>query len=73
MTYWPGDQNNPARIIFTTGHTMVGLNAKTGKLDPGFGKEGVVDLVVGYSGVPTIFRNLVMLGASVLARTGFGC
>src|ERR1700758_1100857 len=31
VTYWPGDQNNPPRIIFTTGHFMVGLNAKTGK------------------------------------------
>ena len=40
VTYWPGDQNNPPRIIFTTGHMMMALNAKTGKVDPGFGKEG---------------------------------
>ena len=44
---------------------MLGLNAKTGKLDPGFGREGIVDLTVGYSGTPTIFRNLIILGASV--------
>src|SRR6202035_4534334 len=37
VAYWPGDQDNPARILFTAGHKMVGLNAKTGKLDPGFG------------------------------------
>ena len=36
VTYWPGDRNNQPRIVFTTGHMMVGLNAKTGKLDPGF-------------------------------------
>jgi quinoprotein glucose dehydrogenase len=41
------------------------LNARTGKIDPGFGKEGAVDLSVGYTGVPTIFKNVVLLGAAV--------
>ena len=40
VSYWPGDRNNPPRIIFTTGHKMMALNANTGKVDPGFGKEG---------------------------------
>jgi glucose dehydrogenase len=66
VAYWPGDKQNPPRIIFTAGRNLIALNAGTGKIDPGFGNEGVVDMVVGYSGVPTIFRNLVMVGASVL-------
>jgi quinoprotein glucose dehydrogenase len=66
VSYWPGDKQNPPRIIFAAGRNLIALNASTGKLDPGFGKEGVVDMVVGYSGVPTVFRNLVMVGASVL-------
>lgn len=66
VAYWPGDKQNPPRIIFTAGRNLIALNATTGKIDPGFGKEGVVDMVVGYGGVPTIFRNLVMVGASVL-------
>jgi len=66
VAYWPGDKQNPPRIIFTAGRNLIALNATTGKIDPGFGKEGVVDMVVGYSGVPTVFRNLVMVGASVL-------
>jgi quinoprotein glucose dehydrogenase len=66
VAYWPGDKQNPPRIIFTAGRNLMALNANTGKLDPGFGKEGIVDMVVGYSGVPTIFKNLVMVGASVL-------
>ncbi|HTT60933.1 MAG TPA: hypothetical protein VMG35_03800, partial [Bryobacteraceae bacterium] len=40
VAYWPGDRNNPPRIIFTAGTKMIGLNAKTGKIDPGFGREG---------------------------------
>lgn len=64
--YWPGDGDNPPRILFTSGLNLIALNANTGKLDPGFGKEGVVNMVVGYGGVPTIFRNVVMVGASGL-------
>src|SRR6266853_6890318 len=37
VAYWPGDRNNPPRIIFTTARKMVALNARTGKIDPGFG------------------------------------
>jgi glucose dehydrogenase len=66
VAYWPGDKQNPPRIIFTSGRNLIALNAATGKIDPGFGKEGMVDMVIGYSGVPTVFRNLVMVGASVL-------
>ena len=66
VSWWPGDKDNPPRIIFTSGNNLIALNANTGKIDPGFGKEGVVDMVVGYSGVPTIFKNTVMVGASVL-------
>src|SRR5271163_2618050 len=49
VAYWPGDRNNPPRIIFTTGSKMMALNAKTGTLDPGFGKEGEVDTVIPYN------------------------
>lgn len=64
VAYWPGDRTNPPRIIFTAGSRMIGLNANTGKLDPGFGNEGEVDMTVGYSSVPTVFRNMVMVGAN---------
>ena len=65
VTYWPGDKDNPPRIIFTTGHMMVGLNAKTGKIDPGFGKEGQVDLVIPYNSPPTVYKNMLLVGANV--------
>lgn len=69
VSYWPGDKDNPPRIIFTSGNNLIALNANTGKLDPGFGKEGTVDMVIGYGGVPTIFRNLVMVGANSSENT----
>jgi glucose dehydrogenase len=72
VAYWPGDRENPARIIFTSGHLMFGLNASTGKVDPGFGKEGQVDLVVGYNAPPTVFRNLLFVGANAPEQPAVG-
>jgi quinoprotein glucose dehydrogenase len=66
VAYWPGDRNNPARVIFTSGRNLYAVNAATGKLDPGFGKEGVTDMVTGYGGVPTIVGNTIMVGAATL-------
>ncbi len=64
VSYWPGDRSNPARIIFTTARKMVALNAKTGKVDPGFGREGEVALTVPYDGAPTIYKNLLLIGTN---------
>ena len=64
LAWWPGDRDNPPRIIFTTGHKMVGLVPSTGKIDPGFGKEGEVDLEVTYAGAPTIYKNILLLGTN---------
>jgi quinoprotein glucose dehydrogenase len=64
VSYWAGDRNNPPRIIYTSAHKMVGLNAKSGTIDPGFGKEGEVPLEVAYDGAPTIYKNLLLLGTN---------
>jgi len=66
VAYWPGDKNNPPRIVFTTfGRKVIELDAATGKPVSTFGKDGEIELAVGYSGVPTIYKNLAFLGASV--------
>ena len=64
VAFWPGDQNNPARVIFTAGRRMMALNAKTGKIDPGFGKEGEVDMAVPYDSAPVVYKNMLLVGAN---------
>jgi glucose dehydrogenase len=64
VAYWPGDKDNPPRIVFATGRKLVALNAATGKIDPGFGKEGEVELTVPYDSAPVVFRNMLFLGAN---------
>jgi quinoprotein glucose dehydrogenase len=64
VAYWPGDNDSPPRIVFTIGRRLVALNANTGKVDPGFGKEGEVDMVVPYNSVPLVYRNVLVVGAN---------
>jgi glucose dehydrogenase len=64
VAYWRGDGTHPPHIVFTAGRRLIALNASTGKLDPGFGKEGDVDMVVPYNSVPLIYKNTVVVGAN---------
>jgi quinoprotein glucose dehydrogenase len=63
--YFPGDRNTPERIIVTAGRKLLSFDAATGKPSEGFGTNGEVDMVIGYGGTPTIYKNVIMVGASV--------
>jgi len=64
--FFPGDRNTPERIIVTGGPSgLFSFDAATGKPSEGFGTNGKVDMVVGYRGTPTIYKNVIMVGASV--------
>jgi len=75
VAYWQGDPTHPAQILAgTMDGRLLAINAKTGKLVPGFGDEGAVDLRAGvadkypkspyHMGSPgPIFRHLIITGA----------
>jgi quinoprotein glucose dehydrogenase len=73
LAYWPGDRNNPERVMFTAspakgkpgGARLVALDAATGKPSEGFGTNGIADIGVPWNGVPLVFKNVVALGATV--------
>jgi quinoprotein glucose dehydrogenase len=65
VAYWPGDRNNPPRILFTADRRLIALNANTGKIDPGFGNEGEVDTTIPYNSAPTIYNGVLLIGANV--------
>lgn len=77
IAYWPGDGSFPPQIVFgTSDGFLVSLNAQTGKLVPGFGDEGMINLRTGVNGdkfprrfygmssPPAIYKNLVITGAN---------
>src|ERR1035441_1359926 len=75
VIYWRGDNQAPPQILAgTSDGRLIALNAKTGKLVPGFGNEGTVDLRAGVTDkFPTapyhmsspglVYRNLIVTGA----------
>ncbi len=67
--YWPGDDTSSARVLYTVGTNMFALNAATGATDPGFGKEGVVGIEIGWGGAPYVYKNLIIMGNNNGERT----
>lgn len=83
VEYFPGDATTPASIVFSAGHDLVMLDAKTGAPNPKFGTDGMIDLLEGItngfsagqfslSSPPKVFRNLVITGARVQESPALG-
>ena len=64
VAYWPGAGELAPRIIFTAGVRLIALDAATGMPVQSFGAAGVVNMTVGYGGVPTIYKDVVIVGAA---------
>ena len=84
LDYWPGDKRTPPLVFFGTDTgKLYALNAKTGRLSPGFGNEGMVDMKpsalngvakasFGLSSPPIVYKNLVITGALVQETPSIG-
>jgi quinoprotein glucose dehydrogenase len=79
LAYWT-DGSNDRRILYVTpGYQLVALDASTGALVTGFGKNGIVDLKmeddqvmdaikgeIGLHATPVVAKNVVVIGAAHL-------
>ncbi len=75
VAYWPGDKDNAPRVLAgTSDGKLIALTAETGKLVPGFGKNGEISLREGVtekfpkmpyhmSSPGAIFGSLIVTGA----------
>ncbi|MDE3164513.1 MAG: PQQ-binding-like beta-propeller repeat protein, partial [Acidobacteriota bacterium] len=84
LEYWAGDGQSPATVFFgTSTGKLYALNAATGKLVPGFGDEGIVDMKpgalnglanssFGLSSPPIVYKNVVITGAHVQETPSIG-
>ena len=84
LVHWSGNEQSPPTLFFGTGGGfLVALNAKTGKLVPGFADEGVLNLKEGVSGKfpdlrygmsspPVIYKDLVITGSQVQESPSLG-
>ncbi|MFN8006310.1 MAG: PQQ-binding-like beta-propeller repeat protein [Terriglobia bacterium] len=74
LMHWTDGKES--RILLTLGSELVSLDARTGRLDPNFGENGVVDLRDAFRYIPrpvkvsssspgVIYRDLLILGSAV--------
>jgi quinoprotein glucose dehydrogenase len=79
LSYWEGRQGK--RILFSTGHFLMALDAKTGRPLETFGERGRVDLRRGLGRDPelvsinapspgVIFERLIIMGSAVTETAG---
>ncbi|PLW68796.1 pyrroloquinoline quinone-dependent dehydrogenase [Pseudohalioglobus lutimaris] len=79
ITYWQGEVGK--RVLFTTGHYLMALDALTGKPIKSFGENGRVDLRLGLGRDPqkvsinapspgVIFDDLIIMGSAVAESAG---
>jgi len=76
VEFWPGDARTPSQIVFgSSDGKLYSLDARTGKLDPSFGENGVVNLNTaeilrglpgrdGLSSPPIVYKDLVITGGT---------
>ncbi|MAW81956.1 MAG: quinoprotein glucose dehydrogenase [Parvularcula sp.] len=64
VSYWPGDEDHQPRIFYSTGASIMALSAETGKIDPDFGDAGAVALDVSYNSAPTVYKDVLIIGAN---------
>ncbi|MDA0281496.1 MAG: PQQ-binding-like beta-propeller repeat protein [Proteobacteria bacterium] len=64
VSYWPGDNGSPPRILYTAGRRLVALDAATGELASEFGDSGEIDMQIPYNSVAMVFENTVIVGAN---------
>jgi quinoprotein glucose dehydrogenase len=76
VEYWPGDAKTPSQIVFgSSDGKMYSLNAKTGKPNPDFGDNGIVNLNTpeimqglpgrnALSSPPIVYKGLVIAGGT---------
>src|SRR5579863_5012220 len=85
IAYWPGTRNAPPTLFFgTEDGFLIAVNARTGKLVPGFAKEGELDLKpgvkaaeldnapYGLNGAPAVYKNLVFTGSHLQDYGSYG-
>jgi len=81
LAYWSDGQGDERILLISPGFQLVELNAKTGTVMAGFGKNGIIDLnegldraevkpgQIGSSSPAIVIRDTVVVGAALLAGT----
>ena len=65
VAYWPGDKDHAPRLFFSDGKNLNAIDMKTGETVTSFGNGGMVALDPPSGGPPTVYKNVLIIGAQV--------
>ena len=65
VSYWPGDAGHPARLYYSDGKDIAAIDLKTGQTVASFGQDGKVALDPPDGGPPTVYKDVLIIGAQV--------
>jgi len=64
VSYWAGDKAHAARLYYSTGKVITAISVKTGQVATDFGDKGSITLDVPYNSPPTVYKNVLIVGAN---------
>ena len=65
VSYWPGDAAHAPRLYYSDGKDLVAIEMKTGQTVSSFGQGGKVALDPPSGGPPTVYKDVLIIGAQV--------
>ena len=60
VAYWPGDATTAGRIVVSSQSRLLALDAKTGRLVPGFGEGGFVEMNAQMQSPPSVYKDILI-------------
>jgi quinoprotein glucose dehydrogenase len=60
VAYWPGDAKTPPRIFGSAQERLLALDAKTGRLVPGFGQGGFLDMGTTNPSPVSVYKDILI-------------
>src|SRR5687768_9829332 len=60
LAHWPGDATSPATLYIGSATKLLAVDAKTGRLVPGFGQGGFIDMGASMQSPPSVYKDLLI-------------
>jgi glucose dehydrogenase len=64
LAYWAGDAQTGPRVLVSSGTRLLAIDTKTGKLAPGFGQGGFIDMGAAMQSPPSVYKDVLITPAT---------
>ncbi len=64
LAHWAGDAQTGPRVLVSSGTRLLAIDTKTGKLAPGFGQGGFIDMGAAMQSPPSVYKDVLITPAT---------